>query len=581
MNAMQPLPRLTTLATCTALVAALTTACALGEKTPSGQAAAPPLQPTLACAALVGVTLPPSTIELPTRGARVTAATLVTATPSMAQAASVTHALPEHCQILGRIEPVDAAAPPILFQLNVPSRWNQKAIQVGGGGLNGSIPRNLAAIGATGSPISGAFPPDAPYPLLEGYAMFGGDSGHQDPGNHATWALNAEAWENFGHAALKKTHDAAFAVLQAMYGRRPTLSYFMGQSQGGREALEVAQRYPQDYDAVVATAPLIGYTAHVVHKTLLATAQKGAGWIPPDKVAAISGEVLRQCDALDGIADGVVSHYLGCSARFDPSKVPQPWSAIRCPQGADTATSCVSDAQIATLNQMHAPTRFGFALANGWTEFPGYGIGREALAGWLNITPQPGTAAQPNLGQPGATVRFGILKDPPFNLANFAIEPFAAQIQAASAVIDSTNTDLSAFFARGGRVIIKVQSSDYSSNPQTVMRYHDRLVQRFGAATVERHLRLYVMPFGDHGGAGQSASTAQALPQFVDLVSMMLAWVERGITPPDAPVQTASLRVPPYTVTASKPMCRYPLYPRFVGGDPKAAGSYRCTRDPA
>jgi pimeloyl-ACP methyl ester carboxylesterase len=561
------------------LIAASLTACAFADTAPSANASIPLLQPNVACSDLAGVTLSAAAIALPTGGARITAATLVAATPEVVGPTSVTHALPEHCQILGRIEPVDPAAPPILFQLNVPTRWNQKTIQVGGGGLNGSIPRNLAAVASSASPISAAFPPDAEYPLLDGYAMFGGDSGHQDPSTNAVWALNAEAWQNFGHAGLKKTHDAAFEVLRALYGRKPKVSYFMGQSQGGREAMEVAQRYPRDYDGVVATAPLIGYTAHVIHKTLLATVQTGAGWVPQGKFAAVSGEVLRQCDGLDGIADGVVSHYRACTALFDPRQVSHPWAAIRCPQGADTASTCVSDAQIATLNQMHAPTRFGFPLANGWTEFPGYGVGREALAGWLNINPQPNVATQPALGQPGATVSWGILKDPQFNLVNFAIDPFMAQIQAASALIDSTNPDLSEFFAHGGRLIVKTQSSDYSSNPQTVMRYHDLLVGRFGPRLVDRHVRLYVMPFGDHGGAGQSATTGEALPQFVDLVRMSMDWVERGITPPDAPVQTARLRVPPYTVTASKPMCRYPLYPRYIGGEPKQAGSYQCTAD--
>ena len=217
--------------------------------------ALPDLEPQTACTTLNGSSFPASLIALPTRGFQITRATQLAATTESISPNAVTQALPDHCQILGRIDPVDTNAPPILFQLNVPTRWNQKSIQVGGGGLNGTIPRNLAAIGASGSPTSGAHPPDAGSPLQAGYAMFGGDSGHQEAGLQARWALNAEAWENFGHAGLKKTHDAAFAVLQALYGRKPVLSYFMGQSQGGREALEVAQRYPKDYDGVVATAP--------------------------------------------------------------------------------------------------------------------------------------------------------------------------------------------------------------------------------------------------------------------------------------------------------------------------------------
>jgi feruloyl esterase len=535
--------------------------------------------PVSSCPALAGASIPASAIALPTSGVTITAASVVAAAPERVGATSVTRALPEYCRILGSIQPVDPAAPPIKFQLNVPSQWNQKTIQVGGGGLNGSIPANLAAVGASGSPISGAYPPDAPYPLASGYAMFGGDSGHQDPGNTATWALNQEAWVNFGHAGLKKTHDAAFAVIQALYASRPRVSYFMGQSQGGREAMEVAQRYPEDYDGVVATSPLIGYTAHVVHKALLATVQTGGGWIPPAKQAAIGAEVLRQCDSLDGLTDGVIGNYLGCAARFDPLKVAQPYAAIRCAGGADTGDSCVSDSQIATLNQMHAPTKFGFQLANGWTEFPGYELGRESQGAWLNITPQPSQREQPALGQPGATVSYGIIKDPSFNLVNFSIAAFTDRIVEASALIDSTNTDLSRFFARGGRLIIKAQGSDYSSNPHTVMRWYDTLVGRFGQQDVDRHVRFYMLPNGDHGGGVQSLPAGTAEPQYVDLIRLSTDWVEKNATPPDAPVVSAKQAVPPYTVTATRPMCRYPAYPRYVTGDVKQAASYRCATD--
>lgn len=541
--------------------------------------ALPQLAPKAACAALAGSAIAASAIGLPTSGAKVLSAALVPAAAEHVGPASVVHALPEYCKVLGEILPVDPAAPPIRFQLNVPTQWNGKAIHVGGGGLDGVIPPNLAAIGAGGSPISAAFPPDAPYPLSRGYAMYGSDSGHQDPGTTATWALNDEAWLNFAHAALKKTHDASFAVLQALYGAKPRVSYFMGQSQGGREALEVAQRYPDDYDGVVATSPLIGYSAHVIHKTLLAAMQTGAGWIPPAKHALIGAEVLRQCDALDGLADGVISNYRACAARFDPRVVREPYAAIRCPGGADTGNTCVSDAQIATLNRMHAPLRFDFALANGWTEFPGYEVGREAMPGWLAIAPQPRNGTQPALGQPGATVSYGILKDPAFQLAEFTVAPFADRIRAASALIDTTNPDLARFFARGGRMIIKVQGSDYASNPHTVMRYHDLLVQRFGRPTVDRHVRLYVLPNGDHGGVVQSATSAQPLPRYVDLITLATDWVEKGAVPPDAPVVKAQGVLPPYTVSATRPLCRYPLYPNYAGGDAHNAASFRCVAE--
>lgn len=537
----------------------------------------PTKSPVSSCAALAGTSIPAASIGLPTSGATIDTASLVAAAPETVSATSVTHALPEYCRIQGSIRPVDSAASAIKFQLNVPTHWNQKTIQVGGGGLNGAIPSNLATVASSGSPTSAAFPPDAPYPLSSGYAMYGSDSGHQDTSTTATWALNQEAWVNFGHASLKKTHDVAFAIIQTLYRSRPRVSYFMGQSQGGREAMEVAQRYPDDYDGIVATSPLIGYSAHVIHKTLLATTQTGADWIPPAKQAVIGAEVLRQCDSLDGLTDGVISNYLSCNALFDPQKVAQPYAAIRCAGGTDTGNSCVSDSQIATLNQMHAPTKFGFALANGWSESPGYGLGRESESGWLDIDPQPSQATQPALGQPGATVSYGIIKDPSFNLVNFSTAAFQDRIVESSAIIDSMNTDLTRFFARGGRLIIKSQSSDYSSNPQTVMRYYDSLVARFGQQEVDRHVRFYILPNGNHNGAVQSLPVRTAEPQYIDLIQMSTDWVEKDVTPPDAPVLSAKPLLPPFTVTATRPMCRYPAYPRYVTGDPKQASSFQCT----
>lgn len=247
---------------------------------PAAPAAAPAaadaiFRPTQDCAALQGQALPASAIALPTRGARIVSARTVAATEARPHPSNPNwlHALPAYCEVIGEIDPADAKAPVIRFQVNVPPAWNGRAMQIGGGGLNGSIPANLAVVAASGSPMSAAVPPDAPYPLSRGYAMFGGDSGHQ--GTAGDWALNDEAWLNFAHAGLKKTRDAAVAVLTRLHGHAPRTTYFMGTSQGGREALEVAQRYPDDYDGVMANVPLIGYAGHVLAKTIYATQQAG------------------------------------------------------------------------------------------------------------------------------------------------------------------------------------------------------------------------------------------------------------------------------------------------------------------
>lgn len=564
------------------LAAALLAACA-NPPAPFAAAAgaAAPAVPRLPCGALQGLAIPPSAIDLPTRGARLTSAVLVAASEPTRHPSNGTliHALPEYCKVLGEIDPVDPSAPVIQFQLNVPTAWNRKVMQVGGGGINGNIPPNLAVVPASGGPVAAAMPPDVPYPLSRGYAMFGGDSGHQGTGGE--WALNDEAWLNFAYAGLKKTHDAAFAVLERLYGQRPQLTYFMGTSQGGREALEVAQRFPDDYDGVLATVPLIGYSAHVIAKTLLATVQTGDGWISPAAAQLIAEDVVRQCDALDGLADGVISHYRACNALFAADKGVAPYQRIRCTDGATPASGpasvpCLGDAQIATAIRMRAPLAFGFPLANGISTFPAYGTGREH-SGWLNITPQPKRPARPNLGQPGITVQFGILKDPSPNLLDFSIAAHRDRIVAASALIDSTNPDLSRFFARGGRLIVKSGSSDYSVNPQIMGQYYDTVLAKFGQQQVDRHVRYYVLPNTGHQGDGASLTTGTPIPYRIDMIGMLTDWVEKGIVPPDAPVLSTMATTPPFAVSATKPMCRYPLYPRYRGsGDVAQAASYEC-----
>lgn len=564
---------------------ALLGACA---STPQKQLTRTPIPPLMACESLTTLAIPASAIDLPTRGARIVSAQGVAPTGAHAHPSngSWLHALPAHCQVKGEIDPVDTKAPVIQFQLNVPSAWNGRAMQIGGGGLNGNIPANLAVVAASGSPVSAAMPPDVPYPLSRGYAMFGGDSGHQGPAGD--WALNDEAWLNFAHAGLKKTRDAAVAVLERLHGQRPRTTYFMGTSQGGREALEVAQRYPDDYDGVMASVPLIGYSAHVVAKTILATLQTGNGWISPPAATLIAREVVRQCDALDGLADGVISHYRGCNAIFAGARGAAPYQAIRCldgaepsisatPASADATAPCLSDAQIATAVRMRSPTTFGFPLAHGHTVLPAYGTGREHN-GWLNITQQPKVGERPNLGQPGTTVQYGILKDPALNLLDFRLEAHRERIQAASTLIDSTNPDLSRFFARGGKLIIKSSSSDYAVNPQMLATWFEAVIARQGSGAVERQMRYYVLPNAGHAGIGASLTTKKPIPSHIDMIGLLTDWVEHDRVPPDAPVAATLDLHPPFTVRATKPMCRFPLYPRYTGhGNPDSAESYACT----
>ena len=190
--------------------------------------------------------------------------------------------------------PTDRKAPPIKFQVNLPVEWNGRSLQYGGGGFNGVL--------ITGLGLPPAYPFDKPSPLARGFVTYGTDSGHENkPGEPPqTFALNAEAFENFTHRAYKKVRDAAVAVMVRAYGSAPEKLYFMGSSEGGREGLAMAQRYPDDFDGIFARVPVINWVGlqHAGMRSGLAT--MGEGWIGPAQVKLVADAVRQACDKADG-----------------------------------------------------------------------------------------------------------------------------------------------------------------------------------------------------------------------------------------------------------------------------------------
>lgn len=529
--------------------------------------------PASQCKGLNGFAIPASAFGLPTGGAVVTSAAAIAAKPETTDAkGNRSPAMVDYCKVLGEIRPVDPQAPTIEFQVNLPFQWNQKAMQMGGGGSNGVIPRSVAT--ATGSPLGGTIAPDVPNPLARGYVTLGSDSGHRISDDN--WYASDEAITNFAYGQLKKTHDAAIALMQNMYGQKPRLFYYFGFSQGGREALEVAQRFPADYDGVFSQAPVL-YFGVALNAVLRENFQLEPGtWLPPAKAGVIAREVLRQCDALDGLKDGVINNYLACNKRFDPELTPLPYAAVRCKDGQDTGNDCLSDLQIATANRLRGPVHMGFPMTFGIEKIPGFGTGLEDNKWELLAQEQPSAQKGFAGNRAGALVRITIANDKALDLHRFRPQDYRASVQSLAAKMDTSNADLSPFFKRGGKLIFKSHASDYAANPRALEDYYQRVVARLGEKTVNQFIRYYVTPNADHGGAGKSAS-GQDLPQYVDVYTMLEDWVEKGKVPADAPVQTskpdASGKV------SSRPMCRYPAYPRYKGsGDAAFAASYVCSK---
>jgi feruloyl esterase len=285
--------------------------------------------------------------------------------------------------------------------------------------------------------------------------------------------------------------------------------------------------------------------------------------------------VLDACDTLDGLADGIVSRYAACRTAFDPKK-------LRCPDGRDS-DNCLTDAQIGAIETIHSPYVFPFSLANGVTSYLGYNYGGEDQPGGMVAwtTGQTAPAFPLSAGQGLAWflgsnfVRYFIASDPNFDPRKFQPEDFRARIEYISALMDSTGPDLSRYAARGGKLILKENMSDYAKSPFNGIAYYKSVVEKLGQANVDSFMRFYVTPGANHLGSGVSSVDGAALPQGVDLLEAIDSWTDRGAAPGPL-IQVAQESKPPFAVTASRPMCRYPQWPRYMGGSPKDAASFSC-----
>lgn len=526
-----------------------------------------------ACAALTGQTVAAAKIGEPTTGAVITSAAYKAAVADAPNAAgtAIVPGTPDYCEVLVDIKPVDASAPLIKSQVNLPASWNGKKLQFGGGGYNGVL--------ITGLQPSRNAPPDVPLPLTRGYLTAGTDAGHQaGPTDVAqAFALNDEALINHAYASYKKTHDVAVQLGVAYYGHRPQKSYYLGASEGGREGLVMAQRYPQDYDGIVSIDPVLNWSGLQTfgnHVGGVAQSQPGA-WLS-GKVQLVHDTVKSACDSLDGIADGVVSHYKACKAAADPAL-----AAKRCASGADEGASCFSDAQLQAIGAAHAGYTFSFPLANGITSYAGFAYGSEGVAGawdrWMVGTVVPSVASMSNanasrLYQFGnGYIRYFIAKSASYDPLTYDPANFKARVLAVSEMMDATNPDLSAFFARGGKLILREDLADTAQSPYTGLNYVDAVTARVGSAVAEKSMAAYVATGLPHTSPGLAAGSPNApsygTPGAIDLLGPLENWVENGVKPADRLSLVNKTALPPYNTVASKPLCRHGTYPRFVGAD--------------
>ena len=440
------------------------------------------------------------------------------------------------------------------------SGWNGKYLQLGNGGWAGSINR----AGLVG-------------PLRRGYAVAATDNGHgAEPG--ATWAIgHPEKLIDFGHRAVHETSVQAKAILRAYFGRDQAWSYFNGCSDGGREALMEAQRYPEDFEGIIAGAPANNwshlFTGFVWNERALAETP-----IPPAKLAAVQTAAVAACDALDGVEDGLIDDPRAC--RFDPG-------SLVCQAG--DAPDCLTDGQVATLRKIYGgPTN----PRTGERIFPGYPVGTEAVpGGWVPwIVPQTPQAPsiQANFGNSyyGHAVFEELEWDP--STLDFDADVAFGDAKA-GAVLNATSPDLRSFRANGGKLIhyhgwgdaaIAAESSiDYYESVRAFLsRFPD---PRSDGTDIDEFYRLFMVPGMGHcgGGIGPNqfgngfGSTSTDAER--DLLSALEAWVEQDRAP--AKLIGTRTAVGDPTVTLTRPLCPYPQTARYLGsGDPNEAENFAC-----
>ena len=465
---------------------------------------------------------------------------------------------PERCEVHAITRPTKDSEIHLEVWLPV-SGWNGKYLQIGNGGWAGSINR-------TGL-IS---------PLQRGYAVAATDDGHinDSPVPGATWAIgHPEKLIDFGYRAVHETNVQAKAILRAFFGRDEALSYFQGCSDGGREALMEAQRYPEDFKGIIAGAPANNwshlFTGFVWNEQALAKNP-----IPPAKLPAIQNAALAACDVLDKVKDGLIEDPRAC--RFDPG-------SMICEAG--DASDCLTEGQVATLRKIYSgPTN----PRTGEHIFPGYTMGTEAVAGgWVPWILPPGIQASFGNSYYGHAVFEQSEWD--FRKLNFDSDVAFGDAKAGP-VLNSTNPDLRSFRANGGKLIHYHGWGDPAISPLSSIEYYESVrdfLSRFPDAghvntDTEDFYRLFLVPGMGHcsGGIGPNNFGNGFISTHTDsghdILTALEAWVELGVAP--AKLIGSGTAVGDSMKTMTRPLCPYPQTAHYSGsGDPNDADNFTCT----
>lgn len=479
------------------------------------------------CDSLASLAIPHATIS---------AAAPVPAGAYTAEDGSKLQNLPAFCRVAGTLRP--SADSDIRFEIWMPAeKWNGKFEGVGNGGFAGVISFGTMAAA-----------------LRAGYATASTDTGHRAGGTDASWALgHPEKVVDFGYRAIHETAVTAKAAITAFYGGAPKRSYFSSCSNGGRQALMEAQRFPADYDGIIAGAPANYWSRLMANAMYITQALTAEGaWISPAKLDAIERAAIAACDAKDGVADGVIDSPGQCG--FKPA-------SMLC-RDADS-DSCLTAPQVAALEKV-----LGGIRGTKGQIFPGYVVGGiTGPGGWSAwIT---GAAAGKSLMYAFGSNYYAnmVYGDKAWDFHTFLPDRDTQKGDAAARSMNATDPDLSRFAARGGKLILYHGWSDAAITPLSTIEYYTKIRRP------ESFVRLFMVPGMQHCGGGPGPNDFGAGPGATgdalhDIDTALERWVEQGVAPGQLIAKKGN---------TTRPLCPYPRVATYLGsGSTDDAANFTC-----
>ncbi len=440
--------------------------------------------------------------------------------------------LPPFCRVAATLKP--STDSDIRMELWMPvSGWNGKFMGVGNGGWAGSISYGQMSD-----------------PLRRGYAVASTDTGHAGGGGDGRFALgHPEKLVDFGYRAVHDMTTMAKALVNAFYGAKPRWSYWMGGSTGGKQGLTEAQRYPDDYDGIVAVAPVNYWSRVMPHLIWLARATHDdpAGFIPPKQYPILHRAVLEACDSHDGLRDDLLSDPAHC--KFDPT-------VLLCSSGEQA--ECLTAPQIEAVQKIYGPvinprTR---ALIS-----PGLLPGSEL--GWA-----PAAGGERPFQIPDDYFKYVVFKNPEWDFRTMNFDRDISVSDAiARPILDATDPDLRRFAAHGGKLLVYHGWTDQLITPLSTIEYYQKVLNTMGVDKTRGFMRVFMVPGMDH----QPPSAAG--PISIDMLGALEQWVERG----NGPERIVVSYIHDGKVTRTRPLCPYPQMAVYTGtGTPDEAGNFTC-----